>query len=122
MTKGYAMPTIAKTRKDPYRTLLLKKRDELLAEVKRGPEALATNIQSPDAVEFAIKAAEQDLTARTADLRSRVLKEIDRALERVARGNYGVCESCGEDISQARLKALPWARYCVRCQELISRN
>lgn len=116
------MPTIAKTRKDPYRTLLLKKRDELLAEVKRGPEALATNIQSPDAVEFAIKAAEQDLTARTADLRSRILKEIDRALERVARGNYGVCESCGEDISPARLKALPWARYCVRCQELISRN
>ena len=116
------MPTMTKTRKDPYRTLLLKKRDELLAEVRRGPEALATNIQSPDAVEFAIKAAEQDLTARTADLRSRILKEIDRALERVARGNYGVCESCGEDISPARLKALPWARYCVQCQEIISRN
>ncbi|HEX5482284.1 MAG TPA: TraR/DksA family transcriptional regulator [Terriglobia bacterium] len=113
---------MTKTRKDPYRTLLLKKRDELLAEVRRGPEALATNIQSPDAVEFAIKSAEQDLTARTADLRSRILKEIDRALERVARGNYGVCESCGEAISPARLKALPWARYCVQCQELISRN
>lgn len=116
------MPTIVKTRRSSYRALLLKKRNELLAEVKRGPEALATNIQSPDAVEFAIKAAEQDLSARTADLRSRVLKEIDRALERVARGSYGVCEGCGEDISQARLKALPWARYCVRCQELISRN
>src|SRR5579875_2180143 len=51
------MPTIVKTRKDPFRTLLLKKRNELLAEVKRGPEALATNIQSPDAVEFAVKAA-----------------------------------------------------------------
>lgn len=116
------MPTIAKTRKAPYRTLLLKKRNELLAEVRRGPEALAMNIQSPDAVEFAIKAAEQDLTARTADLRSQMLKEIDRALERVARGSYGVCESCGEDISPARLKALPWARYCVRCQEILSRN
>lgn len=116
------MPTIVKIRRSSYRALLLKKRNELLAEVKRGPEALATNIQSPDAVEFAIKAAEQDLSARTADLRSRVLKEIDRALERVARGSYGVCEGCGEDISQARLKALPWARYCVRCQELISRN
>jgi len=101
---------------------LLKKRNELLAEVKRGPEALATNIQSPDAVEFAVKAAEQDLTARTADLRSRMLQEIDRALERVARGSYGVCESCGEEISQARLKAIPWARYCVHCQEVISRN
>ncbi len=116
------MPTIVKTRKDPFRALLLKKRNELLAEVKRGPEALATNIQSPDAVEFAVKAAEQDLTARTADLRSRVLQEIDRALERVARGSYGVCESCGEEISQARLKAIPWARYCVHCQEIISRN
>ncbi|MGH9401614.1 MAG: TraR/DksA family transcriptional regulator [Terriglobia bacterium] len=116
------MPTIAKSRKDPFRTLLLKKRGELLAEVKRQPEALAANIQSPDAVEFAIKSAEQDLSARTADLRSQVLREIDRALERFAGGKYGVCEGCGEDISPARLKALPWARYCVRCQELISRN
>jgi DnaK suppressor protein len=116
------MPTITKTRKDPFKTLLLQKRSELLADVRRGPEALATNIQSPDAVEFAIKAAEQDLTARTADLRSQMLKEIDRALERVARGEYGVCESCGEDISPARLKAIPWARYCVSCQEIQSRN
>ncbi len=116
------MPTITKTRKDPYRMLLVKKRNELMAEVKRQPEALAVSIQSPDAVEFAIKAAEQDLSARTADLRSQVIKEIDRALERVAGGHYGVCEGCSEDISPARLKAIPWARYCVRCQELVSRN
>ena len=116
------MPTIVKARKGSYRTLLLKKRSELLAVVKRRPEALATSVQSPDAVEFAVKAAEQDLTARTADLRSRMLKEIDRALERVVRGSYGVCESCGAEISPARLKAIPWARYCVHCQDLLSRN
>lgn len=116
------MPTLAKTRKDPFHALLLKKRGELLAEVKRQPETLSANIQSPDAVEFAIKSAEQDLSARTADLRSKVLKEIDRALERFAGGKYGVCEGCGEQIAPARLKAIPWARYCVRCQELISRN
>lgn len=116
------MATATKSRKDPHRALLLKKRDEILASVKRGPEALATNIQSPDAVEFAIKAAEQDLSARTADLRSQMLKEIDRALERVAGGSYGVCEGCGEDIAPARLKAIPWARFCVRCQEAFSRN
>jgi DnaK suppressor protein len=116
------MPTIVKNRKEPFKTLLLKKRNELLADVRRGPEALATNIQSPDAVEFAIKAAEQDLTARTADLRSQMLKEVNRALERVARGEYGVCESCGQEISPVRLKAIPWARFCVHCQELLSRN
>lgn len=116
------MPTTAKTRKAPYRMLLVKKRNELIAEVKRQPEALTANIQSPDVVEFAIKSAEQDLSARTADLRSQVLKEIDRALERVAGGHYGVCEGCSEEIASARLNAIPWARYCVRCQELVSRN
>jgi DnaK suppressor protein len=117
------MPTtIVKTKKGPYKTLLMKKRDELLADARREPEALATNIQSPDAVEFAIKAAEQDLTARTADLRSKTLKEVERALERVARGSYGVCERCGDEIAPARLTAIPWARYCRLCQEIVSRN
>ncbi len=116
------MATMVKPRKASYRTMLLKKRDELLVSVKGEPEALSASLQTPDAVEFAVKTAEQDVTAWTADLRSQMLKEIDRALERVARGSYGVCEGCGQDISPARLKAIPWARYCVFCQELRSRN
>ncbi len=116
------MSTIIKVRKTPYRALLLKKRDELLASVRKEPEALAASLQTPDAVEFAVKTAEQDVTARTADIRSGMLREIERALERVARGSYGLCEGCGEEISPARLKAIPWARYCVTCQELRSRN
>jgi len=105
-----------------YRTLLLRKREELIASSRSQPEALATSIQSPDTVEFAVKAAEQDLTARTASLRSRMLREIESALERVASGTYGICEGCGEEISPNRLKAIPWAQYCLPCQELRSRN
>ncbi len=116
------MRTAVKSPKRSYRTLLLKKRDELLASAKSEPEALTTSVQSPDAVEFATRTAEQDVTAVTTSLRARMLKEIDRALGRVERGTYGVCESCGEEISPARLKALPWARYCVTCQEVWSRN
>jgi DnaK suppressor protein len=116
------MATLEKTRKSPYRTLLLKKRDELLASARRGPEALAISIQTPDDVEFAIKTAEQDMTAATAELRSRMLREIDNALRRVAGGTYGECEGCGEQISPNRLKAIPWARYCLSCQEERSRN
>lgn len=116
------MATAVKTRKSPYRTLLLKKRDELLATARRGPEALAINIQSPDAVEFAIRAAEQDMSAATAELRSRMLREIENALKRVAGGTYGECEACGEEISPNRLKAIPWARYCLSCQEERSKN
>lgn len=73
-------------------------------------------------MEFAIKTAQQDLTAATAELRSRMLREVERALKRVAGGTYGVCEGCGEEISPNRLKAIPWARYCLTCQELRSKN
>jgi DnaK suppressor protein len=116
------MPTALKVRTDPYRRLLLKKRDELLASVKGEPEALSASIQTPDAVEFAVKTAEQDVTAVTVEIRSRMLKEIEVALERMAQGTYGECEGCGMNISPGRLKALPWARYCVTCQELRSWN
>ncbi len=116
------MRTAVKSPKSAYRTLLLKKRNELLASAKGAPEALATSVQSPDVVEFAVKTAEQDVTAVTASLRSQVLKEVDNALVRCARGTYGRCEGCQEGIPSPRLKAIPWARYCLTCQELRSKN
>jgi DnaK suppressor protein len=80
------------------------------------------SLQTPDEVEFAIRTAQQDLTAATLELRSRMLKEVENALRRVAGGSYGVCEGCSEEISANRLKAIPWARYCLTCQELRSKN
>ena len=115
------MATAVKIRKAPYRKLLLQKRDELIASVK-GEDVLSTSLQMPDAVEFAVKALEQDVSAATLELRTGMLKEIDGALDRVESGTYGECEDCGEAINPERLKAIPWARYCVPCQELRSRN
>ncbi len=114
--------TALKSVKTTYRTLLLKKRSELLESAKSEPEALMASVQSPDAAEFAARTVEQDLAVATVDLRRGMLKEIERALKRIVSGTYGTCEACGEQISAGRLKALPWARYCVTCQELQSRN
>jgi DnaK suppressor protein len=116
------MRSVVKSTKNLYRTMLLKKRNELLVSAKSEPEALAANVQSPDVYEFAVRTAEQDVTAVTASLRSQLLKEVDNALGRYARGTYGTCEGCHEEISPSRLKAIPWARYCLTCQELRSRN
>jgi DnaK suppressor protein len=80
------------------------------------------SLQTPDEVEFAIRTAQQDLTAATLELRSQMLKEVENALRRVAGGTYGACEGCGDEISANRLKAIPWARYCLTCQELRSKN
>ncbi len=43
------------------------------------------------------------------------IEAIDRALGKMEQGGYGVCESCGGDISPERLEALPWAPFCIRC-------
>lgn len=47
----------------------------------------------------------------------RLLYEVERALTRIDEGRYGLCRGCGEPIDPARLKAIPYARYCLSCAE-----
>lgn len=44
------------------------------------------------------------------------IEEIDRALEKMEKGTYGLCEHCGNPIAEARLEALPFAALCVSCK------
>ena len=48
-----------------------------------------------------------------------VLRMVDGALGRISDGSFGVCASCGDDISARRLEAVPWTQYCLRCQEVL---
>jgi len=43
------------------------------------------------------------------------LAEVERALAKLAEGTYGRCESCGQQIAEARLEAMPTARFCINC-------
>ena len=58
------------------------------------------------------------LNRNTIDMK--LLREVSDALHRIDTGHYGVCLECEEEISQKRLDAVPWARYCVTCQEEIA--
>jgi len=58
------------------------------------------------------------LNRNTIDMK--LLREISDALRRIDQDNYGVCMECEEPISAKRLEAVPWARYCVTCQERIA--
>lgn len=60
---------------------------------------------------------EQFLSIRCNNLAYEKIKAIDAALERLKDGEYGICEECDEPVSERRLKAVPWTRYCLRCQE-----
>ena len=50
------------------------------------------------------------------------LRLVEEALDRMNSGDYGVCLSCEERIPAKRLRALPWARYCVPCQDLVGKE
>ena len=59
---------------------------------------------------------DDEVIAAVVDTRARQLEEIDRALADIDAGRYGTCRDCGEEISRARLKILPFATRCVTCQ------
>lgn len=50
----------------------------------------------------------------------KLLREISDALRRIEHDTYGICAECEEPISAKRLDAVPWARYCVTCQEAVA--
>lgn len=63
----------------------------------------------------------REVAIRNLDREAKLLKEVQAALKRVTEGSFGTCLRCEEDIPEKRLKALPWAAYCVACQEEVDR-
>lgn len=61
----------------------------------------------------------QAMSRATGDKRRQLLREIERALERIENGSFGACEECGEPIAPGRLQANPTARYCIDCAEAL---
>jgi len=61
--------------------------------------------------------ADRDETAAMLSRLSSTLVDIDRSLRAMSEGSYGVCTRCGEPIAVKRLQIIPWAAYCVGCQE-----
>ncbi len=69
-----------------------------------------------DPLDLAVNESNRDFTLRLADRERRLVAKIRHALERVQHGEYGVCESCGEEITYSRLMARPVATLCIDCK------
>jgi len=100
---------------------ILEARQLELARVLRNREGIAIE-KSPDALDEVQHAAERELAIRNLDRESHLLRNVRGALRRMSEGSYGICMHCEEDISPKRLEAVPWAAYCIRCQELADRT
>lgn len=70
-----------------------------------------------DEVDLASTETGQTLNLRLRDRELVLLKKIDKTLEKIDEGEFGVCESCGEEIGMKRLEARPVTDLCIRCKE-----
>jgi DnaK suppressor protein len=108
------------TELNKYRAVLEAKQTELSAGL-RNREDIAIE-KTPDALDEVQLAGERELAIRNLDRESNLLRNVKGALGRIADGSYGVCLHCEEDIKPKRLDAVPWTKYCIRCQEASDRH
>ena len=72
--------------------------------------------QSGDAADAAFEGGSDEMASQLAEFDARELTQIDRALDRLKQGTYGLCEGCSCKIPVARLNALPYTTLCIKCQ------
>ena len=100
------------------RDILINRRDALRKTLAGDLSSLKELRQQStgDVVDAALDAAQDEISSQLAEVESRELASIERALESMREGVYGVCEMCEEKIPMPRLTALPYATSCIECQ------
>jgi DnaK suppressor protein len=96
---------------------LIEQRDELRRRLSDRMTEVHIDREPDDEAALASDSSTKEMAVATLERERRTLAEIEAALLRMKKGEYGMCASCGEPIPEARLKALPWARVCVKCAE-----
>ena len=100
-----------------FRNILQEELRTLLDEAgKTVSEMTAETVNFPDPTDRATQESDRNFELRIRDRERRLINKIKEAMERIDVGEFGVCESCGEDISEARLKARPVTTLCIDCK------
>ncbi len=113
-----------KTRLERYRRRLEQEYQDAQALLSRTAEAIRKDqgASPEDAAEQAVHSYAKELFSHQSDAERLHLQLVREALERIPSKDFGLCLSCGEAIDRKRLDAVPWARYCRRCQEAEEQN
>lgn len=91
---------------------------ELLIQKLNDNDLSIDDSETPDPVDLAVRNYSKNVQLAVSENESRQLAMVDEALRRIEDDDYGNCLNCGEAINPKRLAAIPWARYCLNCQEL----
>jgi|SRR5436190_1832441 len=104
-----------------YRQILLEIRESVLTSLESKAGALLTGdrISEEDQAQHSLAEA---VSLRLNGFEYLQLRQIQEALDRLQLGEFGTCLSCQQPIAPKRLQALPWAKYCVTCQERVAHD
>ncbi len=102
------------------RKILEVKRKELMAGSSDRDEILIEN--AAEEFDRLQQQLNREVAIRNLDRESKLLKDVQAAINRMDDESFGICLRCDEEIPEKRLKALPWAAYCVPCQETVDRQ
>lgn len=102
--------------------ILNEKRSELVDKLKKRRSGASAEQGPGDEADQAAEDAGVSLETRLMDRDAKLLREVERALEKVEDGSFGLCEGTDEPIGYARLKLRPWTRYSVTYKEELERD
>ena len=117
-----------KNNNDQYRARLLDLRARLRGEMGRMADAALSQGRSETSslpihlADLGSDNFEQELTLSLVGSEKVALDKIEFALQRIADGEYGICEDCGKKIPESRLEAIPYSTVCVHCAEIQERE
>jgi DnaK suppressor protein len=95
---------------------------EMLIEKLKDNDLSVDDSETPDPVDLAVRNYSKNVMLAVSENESRQLMLVDEALLRIEDDEYGVCQNCETEINPKRLAAIPWARYCLDCQELLEQG
>lgn len=101
-----------------FRRLLHQRMQELLSEAGKTVEGMDEEENFPDPTDRASLETDRNFILRIRDRERKLIFKIQEALRRLEEGEYGICESCGEEIGMARLKARPVTTLCIDCKSI----
>lgn len=106
---------------DEIKDRLIAERENLLNKLKENDLSIDDS-ETPDPVDLAVRNYSKNVMLAVSENDSRQIILINEALERIEDDEYGTCQNCEKEINPKRLDAIPWARYCLNCQELVEQG
>jgi DnaK suppressor protein len=100
-----------------FKELLTKRLEDLLDQAGSTVSGMTAHTEAfPDPTDRASLESDRNFMLRIRDRESKLIKKIKKALKRIENGSFGICESCGEEISLKRIKARPVTTQCIKCK------